>query len=143
MKSCEGPPPVTRAEAEQVAQDLIDLVSLLMSVAKSGEDPKKVLAFLQRVIADPAGMKRKIVDEILSRGISREQFLAERHALAGMRAAPRRFLDEIKKELPHGQPGRPPVAVTDEQLIEAAHRFSSDMPGASATASTPYEAADC
>lgn len=115
--------PISRADAEQVAQELIDLFGVFTHMLKPGASPSSIVELVRRIFEDPEGLKRDLADEIMSDRTSPAEFLATRRQIAAMLASPRRMLDEIRKDLPSGQSGRPAVVVTDIQLVQAANRF--------------------
>ena len=112
---------ITRAEAEHAASQVIQLLGSFTALVGPGEDPLKIATLMQRVIRDPERLKRDLVEEILSGGVPRARLIADQRLMTKMLSSPRRILDEVRKDLPKGQLGRPSVLATDAELVARAN----------------------
>jgi len=111
---------ISRADAEAVADQLLELLSHLVRLMPPGIDARKIFSMLDRVRDDPDGVRREVVNMIMSGAIMFDDFASERATLQKFASSPRRILDEVKKELPPGQRGRPATVVPDELLEQSA-----------------------
>ena len=113
---------ISRADAETAGEQLLEMLSRLAQLLPRGVDAPKIFRFIERVRDDPQAVRREMVEMILSGEISFEDFTAERAALQKFASAPRRLLDEVRKEFPAGLPGRPGTFVDDDFLAERVHQ---------------------
>jgi hypothetical protein len=107
---------ISRADAEAFADELLQLYSMFTRLLPPGESARKIIRHLERVLDDPEGVRRELVDMIISGEITFSDFVADQAEIEKMLAAPRRILDDVRKELPAGLPGRP-ATVLDEDFV--------------------------
>ena len=114
---------ITRAEAEELADQFLRLFSLFNSLLRPGEDPQRALRLAQQALEKPEDLRRDLITAIMSGDMKFDDFVTDKATLTKLLASPRRILDEIKKEFPPGQPGRPAKEVDEDQLAQLATRL--------------------
>ncbi len=117
---------VTEEEAERLAVALVQLLRLPFSLLRD-KAPEDILKLLGRVLNEPNVVQRELTVKIL-RENNREQVEQLTAQISQFLQTPRSILDEIRKEMPKGTPGRsrklseedkPKLALLTRELIPA------------------------
>ena len=103
-----------------LADQLLELLSLLARLLPPGDEPQRILRLVQRALDDPKELRRDLVTQIMSAEIKFDDFAADKDMFSKILASPRRILDEAKKEFPAGRPGRPAKPVDEDRLARLA-----------------------
>jgi hypothetical protein len=106
-------------EIEQAVTQFIELIRLLFSQIKPGEDPKIIFAIIQRALEDPETLKHDLIASVRTQ--DPQKIKSDALELSNGLRSPRKFVTGLIRDfIPAGTPGKRPqiTEAKEQQMIQ-------------------------